>query len=89
MSAPKRRKHTRNNPKFKVPKTSDGSSSSSNRFQLLSDEEEAVVFKEKMPPIIVDQAHNFSTVMGLIGEKYTYNRMTLEPRFYQTLYFIA
>ena len=70
MSALKRRKHWRNNPKFKVPKTSDGPSSSSNRFQLLSDEEEeAVVFKEKIPPIIVDRQHSFSTVINLIGEK--------------------
>ena len=59
-----------------MPKTSDEPSISFNRFQLLSEDEEAIPFKEKIPPIIVDSAHTSSTVIGLFGDKYTYKRTT-------------
>ncbi|XP_065356098.1 uncharacterized protein LOC135950485 [Calliphora vicina] len=78
MSAQKRRLLWGNSPKFKVPKTFDGPSTSTNRFHILyEEEEEAVAIKEKIPPIIVDSAHSFSTVVGIIGDKYSYKRMSI------------
>ena len=80
MLASKRKKHWGNDPKFKMPKNSVDPSASTNRFQLLSDEEEeevVIAVKEKFPPIIVDSTHSFSSVIGLIGDKYKYRRMNI------------
>lgn len=46
---------------------------------MLSDdeEEEEYTIKEKIPPIIVDTGRSFSSVMKLIGSKYTFKRMSV------------
>lgn len=86
MPAQKRRKQWGNNPKFKVPRSADGPFSTSyNKFHLLSDEEEEDISpKEKVPPIIVDNTHSFTTVFGLIGENYMFKRMSIGTKILST-----
>lgn len=77
MNSQKRRKFWGNMPKYKMPKTNDGAPTS-NRFHLLSeDEDEEVVKKERIPPIIVDSNFSFGKVLGMLGEKYKYKRMSI------------
>lgn len=76
MNVQKRKKRWGNNPKFKVQKVADGPTSS-NRFQLLSEDEgDEVTKKEKIPPIIVDSSYSFSAILAMIGDKYLYKRMS-------------
>lgn len=80
----KRKKYWGNNPRFKVPKSTP---SGSNRFQMLSDLEDDDVssvekgeIKEdaiKIPPIIVDNSHNFTTVIKLLGASCKFKRISI------------
>lgn len=82
MSVQKRRVRWGNRPKFKLSKMSDRPSTSSNRFDILSDdscgeEEDSYSIREKVPPIIVDTTHSFTSVLKLIGNRYTFKRMSV------------
>lgn len=82
-----KRKFSGNVPKFKQRKTSDFLVG--NRFQALSDldddedvvsissVEEARRFVVKVPPIVIDQAHSFTTVINLLGKNGKYKRMSV------------
>lgn len=85
MPSLKRKKYWGNIPKFKVTRTSHDPQSG-NRFQVLSDmdtdlssddEGEIVSQAERVPPIIVDTNHGFSAVIKLIGNRYTFKRMSI------------
>lgn len=83
MPAHKRRGKWGNSPKYKSMRTGVVSHAS-NRFQPLSDmddsssdEEEIVQAKEKIPPVIVDSAHEFTSVLNQIGKNYKYKRMSI------------
>lgn len=76
MNSQKRKKFWGNNPKYKMSKTNDGATTS-NRFHLLSDDEEDLPIKEKIPPIIVDPNFSFGKVLGMFGDKYMYKRMSI------------
>lgn len=79
----KRKKKWGNNPKFKELRTQGNFSG--NRFDLLDEDDiessdgecETIPPKDRVPPIIVDNAHGFSLVMGLIGKQYKYKRMSI------------
>lgn len=82
----KRKQYWGNNPRFKVPKTMDRNS---NRFSCLSDLDESdddssimdanqnISIEDKIPPIIVDNCHSFSSVIKLFGTKCNYKRMSI------------
>ena len=80
--SPKRKKSWGNCPKYKVSKTV-----TNNRFQIFSDSEDedtSTVKNDaakdnisKIPPIIVDSIHNFTTVFKLMGESCKYKRMSI------------
>lgn len=85
MSARKRKSYWGNNPKYKSLRTSFNASTS-NRFQSLSDledmdtsdeEGEIVAPKEKIPPVIVDSSHEFTSVLRLVGKNYKFKRMSI------------
>lgn len=77
----KRKKFWGNTPKFKQQKTADAFRN--NRFQSLSDLEDddepngtqSVVMK--VPPIVVDSSHSFTSVFNLQGENGKYKRMSV------------
>lgn len=79
MFGAKRKEYWGNNPKFKIPKLNEGTVASSNTFGLLDETEETeeIPVKQKVPPIIVDAAHNFSEVIGILGDEYTFKRMSV------------
>lgn len=82
--ASKRKQFWGNNPRFKQPKTA--SATYGNRFQDLSDldEEDSISdggqAKEpvlKVPPIVVDLVHSFTSIIRLFGAGCKYKRMTI------------
>lgn len=79
----KRKKYWGNNPRYKAQKYT---SSRGNRFEMLSDLEDDVSSVEngeikeaviKIPPIIVDQSHNFTVIIKLLGESCKYKRISI------------
>lgn len=81
----KRKKYCDNNPKFKKSKMKGAHSS--NRFEVLSDldESDAIRLQSeeytepiiKVPPIIIDNCHNFNSILQLLGQKCKYKRMSI------------
>lgn len=82
--ASKRKRFWGSNPKFKVTKTT---STFGNRFQVLSDMEDEDASSVdnnvsgnkpiRVPPIIVDSGHSFTSVFKLLGERCKYKRMSI------------
>lgn len=81
----KRKRFWGNNPKYKQPKLTGATSS--NRFQAFSDLDdsdaislESEEFAEpiiKVPPIVIDNCHNFNAIIQLLGQKCKYKRMSI------------
>lgn len=82
----KRKRFWGNNPRYKKQKSA--TTSSSNRFQCLSDLDDdtdnysvdsdvVTLEKQRIPPITVDNCHNFTDIMKLLGVNCKYKRMSI------------
>lgn len=86
MKSMKRKRFFGNNPRFKVPRSSDVPGCS-NRFKVFEEEDDMDTFsedssfipaaKEKFPPIIVDGTISFSNVLKMLGKQYIFQRMSI------------
>lgn len=88
MASSKRKVFWGNNPKYKKRPTNEAFTQ--NRFQYFSDmedssnDEESVIeaANEKVPPIIVDSTHGFTTVYNLIGNQHKFKRMSIGTKIF-------
>lgn len=85
MKTLKRKKFFGNCPRFKAPRTYEGSGSS-NRFKDLEEDDMDTISEdsshiqasmEKFPPIIVDETVSFSNVLKMLGKQFTFQRMSI------------
>lgn len=86
MKSIKRKRFFGNNPRFKVPRSSEAPGSS-NRFKVFEEEDDMDALsidsgsippaKDKFPPIVVDGSNSFTNIIKLLGKQYTFQRMSI------------